>query len=82
MTVLNDVYGFRHLPFTKSIASQDLFPARGHREVQGRLNFALQMQSAALVTGDVGTGKSTALRAFAHELDPNVYTVVYLANPS
>ena len=81
MTVLNDVYGFRHMPFTKSIASQDLFPAQGHREVQGRLNFALQMQSAALVTGDVGTGKSTALRAFAHSLDSNVYTVVYLANP-
>ena len=42
MTRLNDFYGFTHSPFTKSIAAQDLYPSRGHCEVQGRLAFALQ----------------------------------------
>jgi type II secretory pathway predicted ATPase ExeA len=81
MTALNDFYGFQLTPFTKSIATRDLFPSRGYCEVQARLTFALQERLPALVTGEVGTGKSTALRAFAHSLDPNVYAVVYLANP-
>lgn len=81
MTTLNDFYGFQQTPFTKSIATKDLYPSRGHQEVQGRLNFALQERFPALITGDVGTGKSTALRAFAQSLDRNVYRVVYLSNP-
>ena len=81
MTALNDFYGFSLTPFTKSVASNDLFPSRGHREIQGRLTFALQERLPALVTGDVGTGKSTALRAFTHSLDRNLFAVVYLSNP-
>ena len=81
MTALDDFYGFSHTPFTKSLASKDLYPSRGHCETQGRLAFALQEHLPALITGDVGTGKSTALRAFAHSLDHNVYAVVYLSNP-
>jgi general secretion pathway protein A len=81
MTSLNDFYAFKHTPFTKSIAAQDLYPSRGHCEIQGRLAFALQDRLAALVTGDVGTGKSTAVRAFAQALDHNLYAVVYLSNP-
>ena len=81
MTALNDCYGFASTPFTKSIPSGNLFPYRGHQEIQGRLAFALQEHLPALITGDVGTGKSTAIRAFAHSLDPNVYAVVYLSNP-
>ena len=82
MIALNDVYGFDQTPFTKSIATQNLYPSRGHQEVQGRLTFALQERLPARITGDIGTGKSTALRAFAHSLDRNVYRVVYLSNPS
>jgi general secretion pathway protein A len=81
MTSLNDFYGFTHSPFTKSIAAKDLYPSRGHCEIQGRLAFALQDRLAALLTGDVGTGKSTAVRAFAQALDRNLYAVVYLSNP-
>jgi len=81
MTCLNDFYGFKKTPFSKSIATKDLFPSAGHCEVQGRLAFALQDCLPALITGDVGTGKSTAARAFAHSLDRNLYAVVYLSNP-
>ncbi|MEA3377539.1 MAG: AAA family ATPase [Chloroflexota bacterium] len=82
MMALNDFYGFHQTPFTKSIAAENLYPSQGHQEVQGRLTFALQERLPALITGDVGTGKSTALRAFAQSLDRNVYRVVYLSNPS
>ena len=81
MTTLNDFYGFGTTPFSKSIPGPHLFPSRGHQEIQGCLAFALQECLPALITGDVGTGKSTALRAFTHSLDHNLYAVVYLSNP-
>jgi len=81
MTTLNDYFGFTQTPFSRSIPAKDLFPARGHQEIQGRLAFALQERLPALITGDIGTGKSTALRAFAHSLDRNLYPLAYLANP-
>ena len=81
MTSLNDFYGFSQTPFSKSVAAKDLYPSRGHCEIQGRLAFALQSRLAALITGDVGTGKSTAVRAFAQALDRNLYALVYLPNP-
>ena len=81
MTALNDFYGFSTTPFSKSIPGSDIFPSRGHQEIQGRLAFALQERLPALVTGDVGTGKSTAIRAFTHSLDRNLYAIVYLSNP-
>jgi type II secretory pathway predicted ATPase ExeA len=81
MTQLNDFYRFSQTPFTKSVAAKDLYPSRGHSEIQGRLTFALQNRLAALLTGDVGTGKSTAVRAFAQALDRNLYALIYLPNP-
>jgi len=81
MTALNDYYGFSQTPFSRSIATANLFPSHGHQEVQGRLAFALQERLPALITGDVGIGKSTALRAFVHALDRNLFPVAYLANP-
>lgn len=81
MTSLNEYYGFILTPFSRTINPTDLFPGQGHQEIQGRLTFALQERLPALITGDVGTGKSTALRAFVHSLDRNLYPVAYLANP-
>jgi general secretion pathway protein A len=81
MTALNDYYGFKQIPFSRTIPPADLFPSRGHQEIQGRLAFALQERLPALITGEVGTGKSTALRAFVHSLDRNLYPLAYLANP-
>ena len=76
-----DFYGFQQLPFAKGIAPQDVYPSSGHQELVARLTFALQYRLPALVTGDVGTGKSTSLRAFLGTLDANVYPVAYLSNP-
>ncbi len=80
-TRLTDFYGFTSTPFTQALPSRDLYQTRGLREVHGRLTFALQEHLPALITGDVGTGKSTALRGFVAGLDRNLYVTVYLANP-
>ena len=81
MTTLNNYYNFSQTPFSRSIPADDLFPSGGHQEIQGRLAFALSDRFPALITGDIGTGKSTALRAFVHSLDHNLHPLVYLSNP-
>lgn len=62
MTTLNDYYGFKQTPFSRTIPTADLFPSRDHQEIQGRLTFALHERLPALITGDVGTGKPTPRR--------------------
>jgi type II secretory pathway predicted ATPase ExeA len=81
MTPLNSYYNFSQTPFSRTIPAGDLFPSRGHQEIQGRLAFALSDRFPALITGDIGLGKSTALRAFVHALDHNLHPLIYLANP-
>jgi len=81
MTPLNSYYHFSHTPFSRAIPPHLLFPSRGHQEIQGRLAYALQERWPALITGEVGAGKSTAVRAFVQSLDQNLHPLVYLANP-
>jgi type II secretory pathway predicted ATPase ExeA len=78
---LNDYYGFQVTPFSRAIDSAQLYQSHSFLELQARLTFALSEQLPVLVTGDIGVGKSTALRAFTQPLDRNLYTVIYLANP-
>lgn len=82
MSRLNSYYQFSQTPFSRAIPPHQLFPSRGHQEIQGRLAFALQERLPALITGEVGAGKSTAVRAFVQTLDPNLHPLVYLANPA
>jgi len=75
-------YGFTALPFSKTIATKDLFPAAAQQELVARLNYLVRERGLGLVTGEIGSGKSTAVRAFATGLDPNRYLVIYLSNPT
>jgi len=79
---LCDFFGCLRLPFDKSVPVRDLFPSAAHQEVQARLAFALTQRYPAMITGDVGSGKSTAVRAFIHSLDTNLHLVAYLPNPN
>jgi len=75
-------YGFTRLPFSKSIPTADLFDAAGQKELAARLTFLVREQGFGLVTGEFGSGKSTAVRAFAASLDANRHLVIYLTNPT
>jgi general secretion pathway protein A len=72
--------GLRAFPFPKAPAPEALFRWSGLGEVLARLGFALAVSGFALLTGDVGAGKSSALRLFLHGLDSNVHPAVYVAD--
>ena len=74
-------YGFSRLPFSKDISPQDLFQAEGQQELCARLTYLVKERGLGLVTGETGSGKSTALRRFVASLDANRHFVIYLSNP-
>jgi general secretion pathway protein A len=80
--MFQEFYGFTSLPFSRTIPTKDLFPTAGQKELAARLAYLVRERSFGLVTGEIGSGKSTAVRAFAASLDPNRYLIVYLANPT
>jgi len=58
-------FGLARTPFGKSIAARDLFPRQAHAEAIARISFCVVECALGVVTGDVGAGKTVALRAAA-----------------
>jgi type II secretory pathway predicted ATPase ExeA len=75
-------FGLTRTPFGKSIPAKDLFGRPAHAEAIARISFCVVEQALGVVTGDVGAGKTVALRAAVAALDPTRHQVIYIANPS
>ncbi len=60
-------YGLRAKPFSKSPDPAFLFPSRQHAEALARLCHALEEREPAVLTGEVGAGKTTLSRALVDE---------------
>lgn len=73
-------FGLSRAPFTREIAPSDLFASRQHKELLQRLRYAAERRLVMPLTGEVGSGKSTALRALREQLDGARYEVLYLAD--
>lgn len=79
--MFQEFYGFASLPFSRGLPTSKLFLASGQEELKARLSYLVRERGIGLITGEIGSGKSTAVRAFVESLDPTRYTVVYTANP-
>jgi para-aminobenzoate synthetase/4-amino-4-deoxychorismate lyase len=55
-------FGLARTPFGKSIAARDLFARQAHAEAIARISFCVVESALGVVTGDVGAGKTVALR--------------------
>jgi type II secretory pathway predicted ATPase ExeA len=75
-------FGLARTPFGKSIAARDLFARQAHAEAIARIGFCAVESALGVVTGDVGAGKTVAVRAAVAALDPTRHQVIYIANPS
>ena len=80
--MFQEYYGFTRAPFSKTIETDKLFATAGQKELTARLTYLVRERGCGLVTGEIGSGKSTAVRAFTAGLDANSYLVIYLANPT
>jgi type II secretory pathway predicted ATPase ExeA len=75
-------FGLARMP-----SGRDLPPSRLHRhrdcgEAAARIAWAVADKTIGMVTGEVGTGKTAAIRAAAADVDPASHTVIYVGNPS
>lgn len=56
-------FGLSRKPFSKTPDPAFLFPSRRHAEALARLSHAVEEREVAVLTGDVGAGKTTLSRA-------------------
>jgi len=75
------LYGLQTTPFTRTLNTGDILATTSVKELQARLALMVRERGIAVVTGEVGSGKSTAVRAFLASLDPNRHTLVTLTWP-
>jgi type II secretory pathway predicted ATPase ExeA len=73
-------FGLTRYPFRKTIAADELFVSAAAHEVQARLEHWLELRSIALVTGEVGSGKTTLCRRFAASLHPGLHRLFYVSH--
>jgi type II secretory pathway predicted ATPase ExeA len=75
-------FGLARTPFGKAIAAGDLFARQAHAQATARISFCITETLLGVITGDVGAGKTVAVRAAVAGLDPTRHQVIYVANPA
>jgi len=69
-------------PFSPEIEHHALFGCQAFKQCHARLDFLRRERGVAVLTGEVGSGKTTSLRAFLRQLAPSNYHVLYGAVPN
>jgi type II secretory pathway predicted ATPase ExeA len=78
MIALTNAFSLSREPFAQNIPIDDLFPLPGLKAFIDRFDYAVRLAAATLITGEVGSGKSTSLRAAASRLHPSQYKIINL----
>jgi type II secretory pathway predicted ATPase ExeA len=71
-------YGFVRTPFSSDLSIDDVLETSEILATRHRFDYAVKLGSAAVITGEIGSGKSTALRYAASKLHPSEYKVLYV----
>lgn len=75
-------WGFTRMPFGRDLAPTMLHRHRTHGEAAARISWCITERALGVITGEVGVGKTVAVRAALAALDPSRHIVIYLGNPS
>ena len=75
-------YGFTRMPFGRNLAPGMLHRHRGLGEAIARISWCVDQHALGVITGEVGAGKTVAVRASLAGLDPTRHTIIYLPNPT
>ncbi|GIE08150.1 ExeA family protein [Paractinoplanes durhamensis] len=79
---LQAFYGFTRMPFGRDLAPGMLHRHPGHAEAVARITWCTSEHTLGVITGEVGAGKTVAVRAALSALDPARHTLIYLGNPT
>jgi type II secretory pathway predicted ATPase ExeA len=75
-------WGFTTMPFGRGLAPAMLHRHRSHQEAVARITWCIEQHHIGVITGEVGAGKTVAIRAATAALDASRHVPVYIANPA
>lgn len=75
-------YGFTRMPFGRALAPGMLHRHTSHAEAVARVSWCISERALGVITGEVGAGKTVAVRAALATLDTSRHTTIYLGNPA
>ena len=77
-TTYEEYFGFSGTPFGRYVPVTELLKTKHWNELVERLKHVAKNREFGVFTGEPGTGKTTALRRMAMELDKNRFRVLYV----
>ena len=75
-----DFFNLQRTPFSRDLPTTQLWINETRREMHSRLLYVANNKSFGLFTGDAGTGKTTAIRKFASDIDISRFQIIYIAD--
>jgi general secretion pathway protein A len=77
-----DFHGFREKPFNLTPDPRFVFLSKTHKEAFAHLLYGIHDRVGFIgLTGEVGSGKTTVLRALLSQLDPEHHRTALIFNP-
>lgn len=71
-------FGMSREAFPQDLNIEDVLETQDILHIKARLDYVLSIGAIGLVTGEVGSGKSTAIRYILSKLHPSEYRVVHI----
>lgn len=78
--MIKDYFGLTETPFARYVPPANLYRGQAWQELAARLDHAVKNRALGVITGEVGAGKSTAVRALSARLDAIRYPFIYIAD--
>jgi type II secretory pathway predicted ATPase ExeA len=78
MSDIRHFFGLKKDPFPQDVPVKDLFPLPSLDPLKKRVLFAVEQKAITVITGDVGSGKSTSLRYISSTLHGSEYHLIPL----
>jgi type II secretory pathway predicted ATPase ExeA len=70
------------MPFGRDLAPSMLHRHTSHAEAVARITWCVDQRALGVITGEVGAGKTVAVRAVLSTLDASRHSLIYLPNPT
>ena len=66
-------FAFTRMPFETPAETDELFESSARREAEARLGHLIELRGIGLLTGEVGSGKTTVCRHLTAQLHPGLH---------
>jgi len=71
-------FGFEKDPFAANISTKDIMQTPQLKAAENRFEYATNLGAVYLITGEIGSGKSTTIRYLQSRLHPSEYKLLYV----